>query len=67
MKEYYVLTASPYLEAVFEFIQQRDLRCEVHLNRTRFWIDPHSLAFTEFALLWGHHCAPVLSDPAHTH
>ena len=59
MKEYYVLSASPYLKEVFEFIQQRNLHCEVHLNRTRFWIDTHSESFTEFALLWADHCPPV--------
>ena len=67
MKEYYVLSASPYLGAVFEFIQQHDLVCEVHLNRTRFWIDTHSQTFTEFALLFGDHCAPVVSDSSYTH
>lgn len=61
MKQYYVLTASPHLKAVFEFIQNRDLPHEIHFNRTRFWIDPHSEAFTEFVLQWSDHCPPVES------
>ena len=57
--EYYVLSSSPHLETVFEFIRKHQLKCEVHLNRTRFWIDPHSEALTEFALRFAHHCPPV--------
>ena len=59
--EYYVLSSSPHLETVFEFIRKHQLKCEVHLNRTRFWIDPHSEALTEFALRFAHHCPRVES------
>jgi hypothetical protein len=59
--EYYVLSSSPHLETVFEFIRKHQLKCEVHLNRTRFWIDPHSEALTEFALRFAVHCPRVES------
>ena len=59
--EYYVLSSSPHLKSVFDFIRSHNLKCEVHLNRTRFWIDPHSEALTEFALRFAVHCPPVES------
>ena len=59
--QYYVLSSSPLLKDVFEFIRKRELRCEVHMNRTRFWIDPHSEALTEFALRFKDHC-PLVQD-----
>jgi hypothetical protein len=61
MYQYYVLSSSPLLKDVFEFIRKRELRCEVHMNRTRFWIDPHSEALTEFALRFKDHC-PLVQD-----
>jgi hypothetical protein len=61
MKQYYVLTSSPHLRAVFEFIRLHDLPHEIHFNRTRFWLDPNSPAFTEFALQWSDHCPRVES------
>jgi hypothetical protein len=67
MKEYYVLTASPYLKKVYAFIQQHDLSYEVHLNRTRFWINTDSESFTEFALRWADHCPPVESHDLYSH
>jgi len=59
MNQYYVLSSSPHLKQVFDFIRSHNLKCEVHLNRTRFWIDPHSEALTEFALRFAVHCPPV--------
>jgi len=59
--EYYVLSSSPHLKSVFDFIRNNNLKCEVHLNRTRFWIDPHSEALTEFALRFAVHCPRVES------
>lgn len=61
MRQYYVLNSSPQLNTVFEFIQLNALAHEVHLNRTRFWLDTHSPAYTEFALRLVDHCPPV--DP----
>jgi hypothetical protein len=63
MIQYYVLNSSPQLRSVFDFIKSRGLRCEIHANRTRFWIDPHSEALTEFALRFKDHCPPVVDEP----
>ena len=61
MRQYYVLNSNPILKTVFEFIQQHDLEHQVHLNRTRFWLDTHTPAYTEFALRLAEHCPQV--DP----
>ena len=49
MRQYYVLTQDPALQAVFEFIRDHNLTLEVHLNRTRFWV-PNGTVLTEFLL-----------------
>lgn len=61
MRQYYVLNSDPILKTVFEFIQQHDLEHEVHLNRTRFWLDTDTPAYTEFVLRFSDHCPQV--DP----
>jgi hypothetical protein len=61
MQQYYVLNSSPILKTVFEFIQCHALDHEVHLNRTRFWLDTHTPAYTEFVLRFSDHCPLV--DP----
>ena len=63
MIEYYILSANPHLDSVLDFIRDRGLRCEIHLNRTRFWIDPHSAAFSEFALRFKDSCSLVQDQP----
>ena len=49
MRHYYVSNSNPCLEPIFEFIRHHNLRCEVHLNRTRFWV-PNGTVLTEFLL-----------------
>jgi len=61
MLEYYVLNQDPQASNVWAFIRLYSLHCEVHLNRTRFTLDPHSPAYTEFVLRFADHCALV--DP----
>ena len=61
MLNYYVLNQDPQAVNIWAFIQQYSLSHEIHLNRTRFSIDPHSPAYTEFLLRYIDHCAPV--DP----
>lgn len=60
MRHYYILTQSPCLEEVFEFIRTHELKCEVHLARTRFWV-PEGSVLTEFLLRYAHCCSIV--DP----
>ena len=61
MRQHYVLNSNPILKTVFEFIQQHELKHEVHLNRTRFWIAIDTPAYTEFVLRLADHCPSV--DP----
>jgi hypothetical protein len=60
MLEYYILTQDPLCASVFDFIKHHGLRCEVHLNRTRFWL-PEGSVYTEFALRFSNCCPRV--DP----
>ena len=60
MYQYYVLNQDPRAVEVFDFIAQHNLRCEIHLNRTRFWLPPGS-QLTEFLLRFGDFCPMV--DP----
>ena len=62
MRQYYILNSSPILTQVFEFIQLNELEHQVHLNRTRFWLDTSSPAYTEFVLRYADSCPPV--DPS---
>jgi hypothetical protein len=58
MRQYYVLNMNPRASAVFEFIQYHNLPCEVHLNRTRFWV-PEGSILTEFVLRFADSCPHV--------
>ena len=49
MWHYYVLTSNPAFLDVFTFIQAQNLKFQVHLNRTRFWI-PEGPGLTELLL-----------------
>jgi len=64
-RHYYILNQHPQSSLVFEFIQYHKLRCEVHLNRTRFWV-PTGSVLTEFLLRFSDSCTYVdeLSDLA---
>jgi hypothetical protein len=62
LNHYYILNRDPRAGELFEFISQHQLRFEVHLNRTRFWV-PSGSIFTEFALRFidaCHHVDPSL-------
>lgn len=43
MYQYYILTQDPNIGDVLDFIRQHSLRCEIHLNRTRFWLPDGSI------------------------
>ena len=60
MRQYYILNLDPRAEAVFEFIKAHQLRVEVHLNRTRFWV-PLGRVHTEFAVMFSD-CCPLVDD-----
>ena len=52
MRHYYILNQDPRATLVFEFIRHYQLRVEVHLMRTRFWV-PEGWVLTEFLLRFG--------------
>jgi len=60
--EHYILTQDPCIESVFLFIKRHGLRSEIHLNRTRFWIESSLPIYSEFVLRYGHSCPLV--DPS---
>jgi hypothetical protein len=60
-RQYYILTLDPRAGEVFEFIRHYKLACEVHLNRTRFWV-PLGTLHTEFMLRWFHCCSLVVDN-----
>ena len=61
MQEYYILTQDSNIRDVFEFIKHHNLACEVHLNRTRFWV-PEGTVNTIFQLQFADCCSIVESD-----
>lgn len=52
--QYAVATDCPQLEDILEFIGQHQLKHEIHLARTRFWIERKSPTHTEFVLRYYH-------------
>jgi hypothetical protein len=56
MRQYYVLNRDPRVEEVFDFIKHYTLECEVHSNRTRFWVPTEKSVYTEFLLRFSDCC-----------
>ena len=62
MPQFAMLNQDPKLRDLLEFIQQHDLKHELHLNRTRFWI-PEGPVLTEFLLRFdNYHVVTDLED-----
>ena len=61
-RQYYILTQSIKFPEVAAWLSRRNIPCEVHLNRTRFWLSPGSLLHTEMNLRWAQYVELV--DPA---
>ena len=61
MRQYYILTLDPRAGEVFCFIRDHKLACEVHLNRTRFWIPEDTSQLTEFLLRFSD-CCPYVDE-----
>jgi hypothetical protein len=59
-RHYYVLNLDPRAGEVFGFIRDHKLTCEVHLNRTRFWV-PEGSVLTEFVLRFSL-CCPYVDE-----
>ena len=63
MRQYYILTLDPRALEVFEFVRDHKLTVEVHLNRTRFWIEEDTSVLTEFLLRFADSC-PYVDESA---
>jgi len=61
MRQYYILTLDPRAAEVFKFIMDHKLSVEVHLNRTRFWLEDESSVLTEFLLRFSD-CCPYVDE-----
>ena len=61
MKQYCIFTQHPEFKDVINWIVLKELRNEVHLNRTRFWV-PLGTLHTEFMLRWFHCCSLVVDN-----
>jgi len=48
-KQFAIFSSDPNLELALRFIEQHELKHEIHLNRTRFWV-PEGSILTEFYL-----------------
>jgi hypothetical protein len=58
--QYCVFTSSPEFIEVLDWLDKNEIKCEVHLNRTRFWIPDGELKMM-FLLKWSH-CCPIVHD-----
>lgn len=63
--QFAVYTRSDDFVEVINWIRKNNIRAEVHLNRTRFWI-PYSPELLEFLLTWGSICSRVDNEIDHT-
>ena len=61
MRQYYILTRDSRITEVFDFIRLHNIKFEVHVNRTRFWIPIESSIMTEFILRFSD-CCPSVDD-----
>ena len=59
--QHYILTLDPNMPHVVHWIRANSVDCEVHLNRTRFWVESDTPLYTEFLLRFAHCCPRV--DP----
>ena len=62
--QFAVYTQSNDFIEVINWIRRNNIRAEVHLNRTRFWI-PYGPELLEFLLTWGSVCPRVDDETDH--
>ncbi len=58
MLQYCVYNQDPHLLEVAEWISQNNIKHEIHLNRTRFWV-PQGPMLTEFLLKYSDICPQI--------
>ena len=57
--QYAVHTESPDFKSVLEFVYANNLKYEIHLARTRFWVPKNTPQHTEFMLRFYHSTSEV--------
>ena len=57
--QYYILTSNILFKEVVYWLHDRNVKLEVHLNRTRFELDAESKLHTEFCLRYASVCSIV--------
>lgn len=57
--QYYIQTGNTLFKEVVYWLHDRNVKLEVHLNRTRFELDPESKTHTEFCLRYASVCSIV--------
>jgi hypothetical protein len=62
--QFAVYTRSDEFVEVINWLRRNNIRAEVHLNRTRFWI-PYGPELLEFLLTWGSVCPRVDDETDH--
>lgn len=62
--QFAVYTRSDEFVEIIDWLRQNNIRTEVHLNRTRFWI-PYSPELLEFLLTWASVCPRVDDEVDH--
>lgn len=61
MRQLAVYTQDPQFRTVLAQLQYHSIPCEVHTNRTRFWIDVTNPLYSYFALV----CKDVTNESNH--
>jgi hypothetical protein len=61
MIQYCVFTRDPEFLKVSKWLSANWIPFEVHLNRTRFWVQEGE-QHMKFLQTWGHVCTPVYDD-----
>jgi len=59
---YYIQTGNRDFKEVVRWLHDRGVKLEVHLNRTRWHLDPADKLHTEFCLRYASVCSIVDSD-----
>jgi hypothetical protein len=63
MTQYCIYNRDDKFLEVAEWVSNKKIKCELHLNRTRFWV-PEGIIMTEFLLKYSEICPKVNEEQA---
>ncbi len=66
LRHYCVYTQDPHFASILNFIQIYSIEHELHLNRTRFWVDDSSPTWCLLLLKYSSSIHPIDSETDHT-